>query len=168
MNNSSSGPNDDIENLIGKYSDLLFRISLIKLGNASDAEDTVQDTFIKYYSKALDFNDEEHRKAWLIRVCVNRCMDLIRYRKNHLTINIDEINELSANEELADSGIIEALMQLPDKYRTVLLLYYTEDLSTEQISKIIGKTASAVKMRLKKGRKLLADKYKEGVNADEN
>lgn len=168
MNNTSSGPNDDIEKLINKYSDILFRISLFKLGNMCDAEDAVQDTFIKYYKKSPCFNDEEHRKAWLIRVCVNRCTDIIRYRKNHLTINIDEINELSAEDKLCDSGITEYLMQLPDKYRIVMLLYYTEEMSTEQISKIIGKTSSAVKMRLKKGRKLLAEKYKEGVSEDEN
>ena len=159
MRHTSARPADRIEEMVYKYGDKLFRICLITLGNASDAEDAVQETLIKYLQKAPDFENEEHEKVWLITVAVNKCRDILRYRKRHATVNIEEIQEFVKVDE--DSGILDALMQVPEKYRIVMILYYIEEYRVSDIAKIIGKTASAVKMRLQKGRNLLREIYRK-------
>lgn len=159
MNNTSARPADNMERIMQTYGNMLFRVCLITLGNANDAEDAVQEILIKYLQKAPAFEDAEHEKAWLIRVATNQCRDMLRFRSRHPVINIEEINEFTG--EKSDSGIMEALMTLPDKFRTVLLLHYVEEYSVREIARIIGKTASAIKMRLQKGRKLLREAYQK-------
>lgn len=159
MKNTSAWPTDDIETIIHTYGDMLFRLCLITLGNQSDAEDALQETFIKYIKKYPEFKNAEHEKAWLIKVATNKCRDIIRYKNNHPIVDIEEIKQLA--EEKTNSGIFDALMTLPSKSRTILTLYYVEGYSVKEIAKIIGKTTSCVKMRLQKGRRLLKDKYRE-------
>lgn len=105
------------------------------------AENTVQETFIKYLQKAPVFQDKEHEKAWLIKVASNKCKDMLRFRARHMTIDIESICEFM--QDSSDCGILEALMTLPEKYRIVLVLYYVEQYKTEEIAGVIGKTASA-------------------------
>ncbi|MBR4082958.1 MAG: RNA polymerase sigma factor [Lachnospiraceae bacterium] len=141
------------------YGNMLFRIALITLGDASDAEDTVQETLIKYMQKAPEFRDREHEKAWLLKVISNICKDILRFRSRYRMVDIEEIKEFS--KETQDTGILEALMILPEKFRVVLTLYYVEEYTIETIAKVIGRTTSAVKMRLQKGRKLLEEIYRK-------
>lgn len=134
-------PVNSIDEVVHTYGNMLFRLCLMTLGNASDAEDVVQETFIKYYQKPQEFRDSEHEKAWLITVATNKCRDMIRHRSRHPLIDIDEIKEFSAQE--SDNGIIDALMSLPEKYRVVMLLYYVEEYNIKEIAGIMGKTISA-------------------------
>ena len=149
----------EIERIMDDYGNTLFRICLIMLGNSHDAEDAVQETLIKYLQKKTDFKDKEHEKSWLIKVASNKCKDMLRFRARHATIDIESICEFM--QESSDSGIIEALMTLPEKFRIVLVLYYVEQYKTEEIAKMIGKSSSAVKMRLQKGRRLLKEIYRK-------
>lgn len=153
------GKKREIEEVLNKYGDLIFRTCLILLGNTEDAQDAVQDTMIKYIRKAPKFQDENHEKAWLLKVSSNRCKDIIRYRMNHSKFDVEILEQFS--DESEDTGILEALMQIPEKYRLVLTLYYVDEYKIEEIAEIINRTASAVKMRLKKGRELLRKKYGE-------
>ena len=159
MRNTSEWPTDDIEIIIRKYGDMLYRLSLIMLKNESDAEDVVQETIIKYYQKAPIFADGEHEKAWLIKVATNKCRDLLRVRGRYIQIEENFLEQLA--DEETDYDIIEALTALPEKYRLVLTLYYIEGYRIEDIAKIISRTSSAVKMRLQKGRKLLKEIYEK-------
>lgn len=159
MESTSARPADELERVMQTYGNMLFRIALITLGNASDAEDAVQDTLIKYMQKAPKFGEREHEKAWLLKVVSNTCKDALRFRSRHQTVDIEEIKEFS--KEASDTGILEALMNLPEKFRVVLTLYYVEEYSIETIAKVIGRTTSAVKMRLQKGRKLLEEIYRK-------
>ena len=159
MKKSSVQLADEIEQIMYTHGNMLFRLSLAMLGNASDAEDVVQETLIKYIEKAPEFESEEHRKSWLITVALNKCKDLLRFHKRHEVVELEEWNSV-ANENI-DSGILEALMTLPEKFRLVLILYYVEEYRIEDIAKIIGKTKSAVKMRLQKGRRLLEETYRK-------
>ena len=136
---------------VEKYGDMLYRICLIMLKNSADAEDAVQETFIKLVQKAPKFDSEGHEKAWLITVATNKC--------RHKT----ESEEILQNYfiEKHDSGILEALSELSEKYRIILVLYYVEDYKIDEISKITGLSVSAVKMRLSRGRKLLKEKYRK-------
>lgn len=159
MKNSSARPADAIEAVIRTYGNTLYRLCFVMLGNESDAEDAVQETFIRYLQKAPQFESSDHEKAWLLTVAANRCRDILRFRKRHPQIDSEYLQEASANS--SDSGILEALMALPEKFRLVLTLYYVEEYRTDDIARIIGKTPSAVKMRLQKGRKLLAEIYRK-------
>lgn len=159
MKNTSVRPADSIETVIHTHGNMLFRLCLIMLGNESDAEDVVQETMIKYLQKAPEFENTEHQKAWLIKVATNKCKDALRYRRRHPVTDMEEIMEFT--KETTDSGIIDALMALPEKFRVVLVLHYVEEYNVEEIARFIGKTGSAVKMRLQKGRRLLNELYRK-------
>jgi len=159
MNHKSARPADNLEKVMNTYGNKLFRLCLITLGNASDAEDAVSETLIKYLEKRPDFQDAEHEKAWLITVATNTCKDILRFRNRHPVADMDEIKEFT--EDASDTGILDALMTLPEKYRVVLFLYYVEECSIDSIAKMIKRTTSAVKMRLQKGRKMLEEVYRK-------
>ena len=120
MKNVSERLDDDIETIISKYGDMLYRLGIFMLKNESDAEDVVQETIIKYYQKAPVFEDCEHEKAWLITVAANQCRDMLRFRVRHLQIDDGYLSKISCDS--SDSGIIEALTALPEKYRLVLMV----------------------------------------------
>lgn len=152
--------NRQAERILCEYGDILFRTCLLILGSSEDAQDAVQDTMIKYIKKSPEFKDKKHEKAWLIKVAGNRCRDILRYRLNHPQLDIDSLEQYAADTK-DDTGILEALMQIPEKYRYILILYYVEGYKTDEIADIVRKSISAVKMRLKKGRELLEDKYRK-------
>ena len=159
MRNTSEWPAGDIETLISQYGDMLFRLCLIMLKNESDAEDAIQETYIKYFQKAPLFDSKEHQKAWLIRVATNKCRDMLRFRVRHPQIDDEDISKFIPDS--SDSGILEALTMVPEKFRLVLTLYYIEEYRIEDIANIIERSSSAVKMRLQKGRKLLEEIYRK-------
>lgn len=155
-----------ITDAVGVYGSMLYRVCLVSLGNSADAEDAVQDTFLKYIQKAPAFETGEHEKAWLIRVALNTCKDIIKHRRPQVDI---ETVQLSTSEhsvpEQGSGEVMAALMSLPEKFRTVLILHCVEGYSVNETAKIIGKSPSAVKMRLQKGRKLFEEAYDtEGGN----
>ncbi|MBE6852328.1 MAG: sigma-70 family RNA polymerase sigma factor [Ruminococcus sp.] len=159
MKESSTRPVDEITEIVQTYGDMLFRLCLVMLKNPSDAEDVVQETMLRYMQKSPVFRDSEHKKAWLITVASNKCKDILRYKRLRPQMDLEHIRDIA--EDTDDSGIIEILMELPEKYKIVLMLYYVEEYSVNDIAGIINRTTSAVKMRLQKGRKLLAEKYRE-------
>ena len=150
---------ENIERVIRVHGDRLLRMCAVMLGNADDAEDAVQETVIRYFQKAPQFENEEHEKAWLLRVASNRCRDMLRFRRRHPQTDIDSLYDLAAEQPACD--ILDALMTLPEKFRLVMLLYYVEEYRVGEIARIIRKTPSAVKMRLHKGRKLLGEIYRK-------
>ncbi|MCR4638508.1 RNA polymerase sigma factor [Ruminococcus sp.] len=144
---------------VERYGDMLYRICLLTLRNTADAEDAVQETFIKYVQKSPEFSDGDHEKAWLITVATNKCRDILRYRTSHRTESDELLSGYSIEKE--ESGILDALMELPDKYRMPLILYYIDEYKVDEIADIIGISLSAAKMRLSRGRKLLKEKYRK-------
>lgn len=152
MQKTSARPADEIEKLINTYGDMLFRLCLVMLTNPNDAEDAIQETMLTYL-----------QKAWLITVATNKCKDILRFRARHPVVSEENTTESLSifTNETSDSGILEALMTLPEKFRLVLVLYYVEEYPLKDIARIIGKTTSAVKMRLQKGRKLLLEIYQK-------
>lgn len=145
-----------------RYSKILFRIAFLHLGNAYDAEDVLQNVFMKLLYNSPRFTDEEHEKAWLIRVTQNHCKNVLKSssRKNNCELN----NEITEDKEADLSKAIDIsckIKSLPANYKTAIYLYYYEDLTIEQISKILKIGQSAVKMRLKRGRELLKSELEE-------
>ncbi len=160
MVDSSGRSTDEIRLAVEKYSDMMYRIAYIMLGNESDAQDAVQDSLIKYITKGQHFSDENHEKAWMITVVSNICRDILRRRKRDMELNPELIQE-QTESIVHSSGILEALMLIPENFRIVLTLYYVEERTITEIASIIHRTPSAVKMRLKKGRELLEKKYRK-------
>lgn len=150
---------DCVRTAVCNYGDMLYRLCFVMLRNTADAEDAVQETFIAYTTKSPVFSDKEHEKAWLLKVASNKCRDILRFRNRH---QLTELSELEAGvQDDESSHILEALMELPEKFRLVLTLYYIDEYKVKEIAEIIKKTPSAVKMRLQKGRKLLEEKYRK-------
>lgn len=150
-------PLNDAERAVYGYGDMLYRLAIGMLRNPADAEDAVQDTLLSYIRKAPVFNTGEHERAWLLRVCMNKCRDELRRRKHRPTSPETDAGDAG----MPDTGIMDALQALPEHFRAVMLLHYSEGYSVDEIAKIIRRTPSAVKMRLKKGRELLEDEYRK-------
>ncbi|MCH5211572.1 MAG: RNA polymerase sigma factor [Oscillospiraceae bacterium] len=145
----------DLENLVLIYSNMLFKLCFTILCNNADAEDAVSDVMVRYITSSPDFSDDEHKKAWLIRVATNICKDMLRKRRNHL--NIDDICEYCQTEER--TNIVSEILNLPVKYKTVIYLYYIEGYKTKEIADILSVTPSAVRKRLQYGRNMLRIEY---------
>ncbi len=152
-------PSQTIEEALDRYGNQLYRLALVMLKRPMDAEDAVQETFLRYLDRLGTFRDAEHERAWLLTVTTNQCRDVLRARSRHPQVTLDQVPE--EGHQPQDRAIWEALMALPEKYREVLVLYAVEGYRTEEIAKLIGKTSSAVKMRLSRGRKLLEESLRK-------
>lgn len=149
----------DIREAVIKYSDTLYKVCIVILCNEHDAQDAIQDTFCRYLEKRPEFRDEEHEKAWLIRVATNICRDMIRFRIRHPKVSIDEVeNSLAAPEQ---RETLRELLELPVKQKTVIYLHYVEGYRIREIADILGTTEGAVKMRLKRGKEQMRTMWKE-------
>lgn len=156
----------DMGNKYHLYGTMLFKLCLVILTSESDAEDAVQDTFLRYMKKNPDFESTEHEKAWFIRVGTNVCKDMLRARKRRPAVDIDELSEIIGTEEpdrLEMLEILEQILALPLKFRTVIYLFYVEGYKVEEIARMIRASVSAVKMRLMRGRILLKLEMEEEI-----
>ena len=146
---------ENIREAVMKYSDTLYKVCIVILCNEQDVQDAIQDTFCRYLEKKPEFRDEEHEKAWLIRVATNICRDMIRFKIRHPRVSIDEIeNTLTAPEQ---KETLKELLELPFKQKTVIYLHYVEGYQIKEIADILGITEGAVKVRLLRGRKQMRD-----------
>lgn len=143
----------DIEKVVKTHSNMLFKLCFVILCNNSDAEDAVSETFIRYITKVQHFTDEEHKKAWLIRVATNICKDMHRFRKRNNYINIDDLTNYCSNQK--EFEILDDVIKLPNKYKVVIHLFYIEGCKTNEISQILSISPSAVRKRLQYGRERL-------------
>ena len=150
---------ENVRNAVLKYSDMLYKICIVILCNELDVQDAIQDTFCRYMEKKPGFRDEEHEKAWLIRVATNISRDMIRFRIRHPKVSIDELeNSLVAPEQ---KETLRELLELPVKQKMVIYLHYVEGYHIKEIADILGITEGAVKMRLQRGREQMKLSLKE-------
>lgn len=156
-----------VQELFEKYQDNLYIIAFNVCKNAEDAKDVVQDTFIQYYSAKKEFDDEQHIRAWLIRVAVNKAKNMNNtfWRRNKMSL--EDYMETLAFETPESEELFETVMHLPEKYRIVVHLFYYEDYSVHEIADILKLSESNVKVRLSRGRSLLKEKLQEGWENDE-
>nr|WP_297932817.1 sigma-70 family RNA polymerase sigma factor [uncultured Blautia sp.] len=147
----------DADQVFEKYCKLLYKISIIMLCNEQDAYDAVQESFLKYLDTKMDFEDESHEKAWLTRVNINICKNMLRFRRMHPTV---EYESLALNYHTPEeTGIMDALMALNTKDKEVLILYYIEGYSCGEVAGMLRTTGNAIKKRLERARKRLKEKY---------
>ena len=154
--------NESIETVIQRYKATVYSVALSYVNNREDADDIFQEVFLIYFRTNPQFNDEEHRKAWLIRTTINCSKRVVdsTYRKR--TVPMDEMEEESFEfQTKEENAVYVALQALPEKYRTVLHLFYFEDMSIDMICKVLDLKASTVKVQLMRGREMMKEKLKE-------
>lgn len=135
------------------YGDMLFKLCVLQLGNEFDAEEAMQDTFIKLIYKAPKFNTNEDEKRWIIRVAINIYKDMRKGFWNKKVDKGDILNNFCTTDESKE--LQELILKLPQKYKEVIYLYYIEGYKAAEISNILKVSQSAVKMRLTRGREVL-------------
>lgn len=144
------------EQIAREYTDMLYAHALVILKNKSDAEDAAENAIYKLLVRKLPFRDDEHMKAWLIRVVMNESIMMLRKRKR---LSGDELTEENAGftefEYHEQSEIFEAVGRLDVKYRSVLLLFYCDGMSVSETARTLGISDSAVTTRLHRARQLL-------------
>lgn len=147
----------ELKDIFERQHKRVYRIAMLMLNNVSDAEDAVQNVFLKYIEKGSSFEDIEHEKAWFITVTRNYCKDQL---KNFWKRNVDmgDIPE-QIQEEEQDNELLEHIMKLPDKYKEVIYLFYYEDYSIKEMSKILDRKESTIQTQLKTAR----DKLKKVI-----
>lgn len=151
-----------------KYGDMIYRIAMNQMKNENDAEDVFQEVFIKWLQYHDKFQNDEHEKAWLIRVTINQCKSILKSSWYSKTGEIGEEleNTLSYTDTVEEEGTLdEALNKLPEKYRIVIHLFYYEELSVLQISQALNEKESTIRTQLTRARRKLKQVLK-GVELD--
>ena len=147
-----------VNNAIEKYADMIKRICFYHLKNQADTEDVFQNVFLRYMIHDKPFFDEEHEKAWLIRVAINACKDQLKsfFRRN--TVPLEQLNEVAAMIPEDHRDVLEAVLTLPAKYKDVIYLHYYEGYTAPEIGDLLGKKVNSVYSLLSRGRALLKER----------
>lgn len=148
----------EVNRALERYSDTVRRLCMVHLKNYEDSEDIFQTVFLKYVLSSVSFENEEHEKAWFIRVTINACKDLLKNFFRSHTVSLDEIIEQPALMPPDNREVMEAVLSLPSKYRDVIYLHYYEEYTAPQISQILGKNVNTVYTLLNRSRQLLREK----------
>lgn len=156
----------EAQRLVDTYGDAVYRLAYAHTGSRFDAEDVTQETFLRLIRAAPEFKEEAHRKAWLLRVAVNCTRDLHRSPWRKRTVPLEEAGALPAPEQPEDSPVLKAVLSLPERYRTVVHLYYYEGFSAAETAQLLGKSVSAVNTQLSRARGMLRNMLKEGERYD--
>lgn len=141
------------ETLFINYMDHLYRMALFMLSNVQDAEDAVQETYVRLLVKSPRLKDEEHGEAWLMRVCINICKNQIRFRIRHPQICMQEQDIRKV--DFGEQEILREIALLPAKLKSTLILYAIEGYSVKEIAAILKISEAAVKKRLQRSREKL-------------
>ena len=148
--------NDEFNRIYNAYYKLLLHVAFDYLNSKNDVEDIIQEVFMKLYESRKQFNDEEHLKYWLIKVTNNKCIDHLRHIKNkEILINNDHIDILNNQDNKEDSlqrRVQEAIDKLNINDKTIIVLYYYNDLSLKEISKVLSISEANVKKRISRAR----------------
>ncbi len=144
-----------VDETFRKFGDRVFSSAFSVCQDRMDADDVAQDTFFKYYTSDADYESEEHIRAWLIRVAVNRAKDVVGSFWHRNRTSWEEYMDELPFEAPEDRDLFAAVMRLPDKYRVAIHLFYYEGYAVEEIAQILHSRVGTVKSWLNRGRKLL-------------
>ena len=147
----------EILELYEKYYEMVWRICLVRFGNAHDAYDAAQETFVRLMNYTKSFHSGEHEKAWLIRTTIHICMDMLKSSWHRRTVPFADSLQVLSGEidlpyQLKDDRALEAVLKLPVHYRNPLYLFYYEDYSIQEIAGVLHEKEGTIKTRLRRGR----------------
>lgn len=152
------GTDETICRVVETYSSMLLRLACTRLDTTADAEDAVQETFLKLLTAKPVFRDAEHEKAWLIRTTLHRASDIRRLAEKR-NVPLEEAAQAAAPEQ--ENELLAVVRSLPEKYSAVIHLYYYEGYSIKEIAKLLGLPTPTVGTRLARGRERLRQMLKE-------
>jgi len=158
--------------LIEKYKGMLFSMSLRLTGDSGLAEDAAQESFIKAYAALPGFRGQSKFSSWLYRICYNTCISMLR--KRGPTVDLDEAAAVSVpgpadgfRQDEVRQAIQSELMALPDGYRQMLTLYHFDDLTYDEIARLVRKPMGTVKAEIHRGRAMLRERLIQRVGRRE-
>ena len=163
------GKEEAYEKVIDIYGDRLLKTCYLILKDKEEAEDVVQETFIRVFKNIKGFKDKSSLYTWIYRMAMNLCKDKYRKRVYSLPFN-DELDIESENPEdiildyIDRKLLMKALIDLPSIYKEVLILFYFEDLSIKDISQILNEKEGTIKSKLSRGRNILKKSLLRGVD----
>ncbi len=146
---------------VERYQDMVYRTALHALGGPQDADDAVQEVFLRLFNYRETFESEEHLRRWLLRVAVNYCRDVLKSPWRRRRVSWEKIPEVPVFDKPEHAALYREVMTLPAKYRTVLYLFYYEELSAREIGELLGAGASTVTTRLARARARLRERLGE-------
>ena len=144
----------EITEIYHRQIDTVYRICYSFMKNKPEAEDMVQETFLRLIASGKTFENQRHEKAWLIVTASNLCKDQLKrlYRNDE---DLDDHTELAGDPGPKENPVLEAILHLPSDYKTVVYLYYYEGYSTGEIAKFLCCPQTTVRTRLTRARKQL-------------
>ena len=151
----------EFDNAARQYQDMVYRIALHHFADSFDAEDAVQEVFLRLFIWGKTFESGEHLRRWLIRVTVNVCRDTLKSPWRKRRVPLDALPEQPVFDRPEQGELYRAVMALPEKYRTVLDLFYYEELSTREIAEVLHIRQTAVTTRLARAREQLKHQLTE-------
>lgn len=146
-----------IDYIYDTYSKMILNISYTYLKSTHSAQDILQDLILKMMKKEIVFEDKKQEKYWIIRVAINLCKDHLKSAWIRKRTNLDENISYSQTEE---QGVLNEVLKLPQKYKTVIYLYYYEQYSINEIAEILNISSATIGTRLARARKILKEKLK--------
>lgn len=155
---------EEVNSAIERYADTVRRLCVVHLKNSADTEDIFQTVFLKYALHTQPFASDEHEKAWVIRVTINACKDLLRSFFRSRTVPLDEVLEQPQELPIRRRDVLEAVLALEQKYRQVVYLHYYEGYTAPQIGAILGRNVNTVYTLLTRARQML----KQTLGEDED
>lgn len=155
----------DFKNTVLKYKDIVYKIAYSGCGNTYDADDIIQDVFLTLYCKNKKFDSEEHLKAWLIRITLNRVKSHTRsfYFKKRAEFDEEYISAENSKDTYELKRIREAVIQLPYKYRICVVLHYYCGYSCAETAEILKSKEATIKTRLYRAREQLKNELQEDL-----
>lgn len=154
---------EEVRQAMDTYSDMVWRVCMVHLKNTADTEDILQNVFLKYALHTAPFESSEHEKAWVLRVAINQCRDLLRSVFHSRMVPLDELFEEQGepvSQEHRD--VLRAVLSLPSKYRDVVYLHYYEGYNAQEIGGLLKKNPNTVYTLLTRARKLLKESLEGG------
>lgn len=148
----------EVNHAVERYADMVQRICFYHLKNQADTEDVFQNVFLKYMTYDQPFHDSEHEKAWLLRVSIKACKDLLKSFFHKNVVSLEALDEVEAESTEEYREVFEAVLSLPAKYKDVIYLSYYEGYTAAEIGKILGKAENTVYSLLSRGRGMLKEK----------
>lgn len=148
----------EISRAVERYADMVRRICFCHLKNQADTEDVFQNVFLKYMLHDEPFESDEHEKAWLLRITINACRDYLKSFFLRSTVPLEVVAELEAEVPEDHREVLEAVLELPGKYKDAVYLHYYEGYSAAEIGRILGKKENTVYSLLSRGRRILRER----------
>lgn len=147
----------EVNRAIEQYADTVRRLCMIHLKNYADTEDIFQTVFLKYALSSVAFESPKHETAWIVRVTLNACKDLLKSFSRSRSISLETLIEEPAQIDQSHREVLEAVLALPEKYRIAIYLHYYEGYTAPEIAKLTKRKVNSVYTLLNRGKSLLKE-----------